>query len=377
MNIVHVISGDLWGGAEAQALTLLTQLSKHPQFKVHAIVLNHGQLERRLQAAKISVTVLDERQHSSVALLFRLFCLLRRIKPDVVHTHRIKENILGSIAARLAGCPLSIRTVHGQDEHVPALSWRTLPAQFLRRLDQWCATRLQRTVIAVSDELGLLLKLAMPDATIEVIPNGVDVQSLFADVEQNPQPGLSQDQIHVALIGRLVAVKRPDIFLNMAKVLLQHPYRSWRFHVLGDGPLAAALIRQAADLGISAHMHFHGHCTPASPWLVKMHVVVMCSDHEGLPMVALEALALGVPVVAHCTGGLKQVLPPQNLVTTHTAAGYAEKLRHLFRADSSIAAPVAVPLPDNCTAPTNATSVASLYAQLLGRQNLLQETVQR
>ena len=82
-------------------------------------------------------------------------------------------------------------------------------------------------------------------------------------------------------------------------------------------------------------------------------------------MVALEALALGVPVVAHGVGGLQELLPPQNLVTDHTAAGYARSLRRLFEDLQSGERPMAVALPDQFTAASNAKSMATLYATLL------------
>jgi len=148
-------------------------------------------------------------------------------------------------------------------------------------------------------------------------------------------------------------------------MLLQQPTRSWHFHIVGDGPQAASLKQKTTRLGINSHVDFHGHCPSAAPLISKMNAVVICSDHEGLPMVALEALALGVPVVAHGIGGLQGLLPPQNLVTDHTAAGYAGSLRRLFEDRQTCERPIAVSLPDQFTAASNAKSVATLYATLL------------
>ncbi len=365
MNIVHVVSGDLWGGAEVQAHTLLTQLAGQKHCTVQVIALNYGELQQRLNASKISVTVLDETRHSAPVLLLKLYLLLKQCKPQVVHTHRLKENILGSIAAKLAGCAVCVRTVHGQDEHPPSASLRSLPARLLRRIDQWCGQWLQQTSIAVSVELGAKLASITPRATVAVIPNGVDTQALQLEVAQGSNAALSVDQTHVALIGRLVPVKRGDLFLDMAALLMQQPTRSWHFHIVGDGPQAASLKQQTTRLGINSHVDFHGHCPSAAALIAKMNAVVICSDHEGLPMVALEALALGVPVVAHGVGGLQGLLPPQNLVTDHTAAGYARSLRRLFEDLQSGERPMAVALPDQFTAASNAKSMTTLYATLL------------
>jgi glycosyltransferase involved in cell wall biosynthesis len=365
MNIVHVISGDLWGGAEAQAHTLLNQLSKQKHLNVHAIVLNHGELQQRLEAAQISVTLLDETQYSSPWLLIKLCVVLKRLKPHVVHTHRLKENILGSLAAKFAGCSVCVRTVHGQDEHPPSDLWRTLPARLIRRVDHWCGQWLQQSIIAVSEELGEQLALTMPRAAIAVIPNGVDTQALKCELALGSKASLRDDQTHVALVGRLVPVKRADLFLDMAALLLQQPNSSWHFHIVGDGPLAEILRQKSTQLGITSHVDFHGQCPSVAALLAKMNVLVLCSDHEGLPMVALEALALGVPIVAHSTGGLKMLLPMHNLVCNHTAAGYAEKLRSMFKDAKTGQTPVALPLPNQFTAQSNGTRMTALYSELL------------
>jgi hypothetical protein len=122
VRILHVVSGDLWAGAEAQVAALVAELARSPQLQLHAVVLNHGELEMRLRAAGVGVTVLDESQLSAWRILRGIRAVVRDFRPDVIHTHREKENVLGGLAARLAGCA-SLRTVHGAAKHRPPV-WR-------------------------------------------------------------------------------------------------------------------------------------------------------------------------------------------------------------------------------------------------------------
>ena len=135
---MHVASGDLWAGAEVQLYTLAKTLHSQTDAIVSVVLFNHGTLEHKLRVAGIHVVVIDESALNGIQILLRLVRNIREQRPDVIHTHRIKENILGSIAAILCCNIPSLRTVHGAPEHNPAW-W-----QFHKRL-----------IIANSKVLGL------------------------------------------------------------------------------------------------------------------------------------------------------------------------------------------------------------------------------
>jgi glycosyltransferase involved in cell wall biosynthesis len=175
VRVLHVVSGDLWAGAEAQVAALVAELARDPQLQLHAVVLNSGELERRLHAAGIGVTVLDESQLNAWQILRGLRTVAQEFRPDVIHTHREKENVLGGLAARLAGCA-SLRTVHGASEHRPP-AWR-LDKQAIRGLDRYAERHWQQASVAVSDELGQRLRAERPGVSIEVIHNGIDLDAL-------------------------------------------------------------------------------------------------------------------------------------------------------------------------------------------------------
>ena len=119
INVLHIASGDLWAGAEVQLFTLAKALNNRKDIDISVVLLNHGMLEQKLLNEGIDVNVLDESTLNGFQILLQLIYIVREIKPDVIHTHRVKENVLGSVAALFNNIP-TIRTQHGAPEHKPA-----------------------------------------------------------------------------------------------------------------------------------------------------------------------------------------------------------------------------------------------------------------
>lgn len=284
-RVLHVISGDLWAGAEAQAATLLKHLK--PLCDVSAVLLNEGELATRLRAYDIPVTVFDESTLSTWQILQKLRQHMKQLKPDVVHTHRQKENIVGAIANSTTVKARCVRTVHGAPEF--SGGWKT---KIQRALDNWVGNNLQDVIIAVSDELRTKLIGTFPENKIQVVMNGVDVEELKTKAGIANFKKAEPNKIHIGIIGRLVPVKRVDIFLETAALFKKENKTEYHFHVVGNGPLESELKAQAASLDLESIVTFHGHRSDVPSYINSLDAVVMCSDHEGLPMVALETLAL-------------------------------------------------------------------------------------
>lgn len=370
MRVLHVISGDLWAGAEAQAFTQLAALHE-AKVIVAAALMNEGELARRLRARNIPVTVLEESRLSGRRILLGLRNLMLEWQPDIVHTHRSKENILGSVANRLARNVPSVRTVHGASED-RSRGLRRILRELQRRVDRWCGCHLQHRIIAVSTELGGKLARDFTKQKIVTIENGIDVEAIRSKIRPVDFRSMAPQATHIGVVGRLMPVKRVDLFLETAAFLKKtHPERDWRWHVIGDGPLRETLTKQAQSLGIDATTIFHGHCNDIIPFIAALDALMICSDHEGLPMVLLEALAVDTPVVAHATGGMIDVLKGSDrgsLVTEHTYSGYADAI-HALIMRSAPAQPTAK-LPERLTATYNCRALQDLYRSLLQQHPL-------
>jgi glycosyltransferase involved in cell wall biosynthesis len=111
----------------------------------------------------------------------------------------------------------------------------------------------------------------------------------------------------IGIVGRLEPVKRLDIFLAMAKIVTS-VVPGAQFVVAGDGALRQSLLASVRQSGLEGNVLFLGHREDIHDVLRALDVLVMCSDHEGLPMVLLEAMWLGVPVVGRAVGGIREVL---------------------------------------------------------------------
>ena len=331
-NILHIASGDLWAGAEVQLYTLARALHHSPGVSVRVILLNHGILEGKLHEEGIEVLVFEETSLSSLQILRRIIRSISKQRPDVIHTHRLKENILGSIAGNLGGGVPSMRTVHGAPEH--QASWRQFPKRIIHSLDRLTGKYIQRRIIAVSEELAAFLQQTFPPEKIRIIENGIDINSLYNHaVKPITATGGGPDILRIGLAGRLVPVKRIDVFIKTARYIQDnYPDIKAEFYIFGDGPLRSELETLSRELNTDNIIHFEGHCEDIIERLQNLDILMMTSDHEGLPMTILEAMALKVPIIAHAVGGIPLLLDNGScgaLIRDHCPVGYADEIYRL------------------------------------------------
>lgn len=362
LKVLHIISGDLWAGAEVQAYTLLTSLKN--RCDLYVVLMNDGELAHKLKLAGITTDIIDEQQTSGIGIIRKLITVITTVRPDLIHTHRQKENILTSIANLAANIfpwrrIKSLRTTHGAAEHNAAglkkiIIW----------LDNFAGKYAQDGVIAVSNDLARKLMATFPARHLHVIENGIDSNALN---KLAPAPDIraqAEDHIHIGIVGRLEPVKRVDLFIQIAKQLLvKEQQHRLKFHVIGDGKLKSDLIMLAEQLDISEAIVFHGHRTDSTAAIAALDIVVMCSDHEGTPMTALETLALGKPLVAHSVGGLREILAdyPELLIDQHDPDGYSKCLSQLFEH------PIRTQLNPIYTSEENAARTLHLYKKITGK----------
>ena len=213
MKIIHLASGDLWAGAEVQLFHLAVKL--HELYGIHLLVvlLNHGQLEQELIEKGIAVTVLDESKLSGFSILLEFYHIVKLFQPDIVHTHRSKENVIGGIVARLNG-KKSVRTVHGASEF--SIRPFNLKRFVFDGADRLAGFFLQQKIISVSDELKQKMKKIYPDSKLAVIENCVDVEYIEKKSLKPCNHDIDKNNFNIAFIGRFVPVKRVDIFYSIA-----------------------------------------------------------------------------------------------------------------------------------------------------------------
>jgi glycosyltransferase involved in cell wall biosynthesis/protein-tyrosine-phosphatase len=303
------MSADLWAGAEVQVATVATHLASQPSVELSAVLFNDGRLAQQLRSIGVDVEVLDEQRHHSVALVFRLSQLLRERRVDIVHTHRNKDCVIGALAAKLAGVPHVVRTIHGLTE--PMCGWNRAKYGVYEVLDRVVLWAVVDRVITVSHNMAAALPAARyrPSSLI-AIHNGLELGSMKArQSAASVRRGLGIDEraFLIGTAGRLCAVKAQDLLLRAAPAILRERPDA-RFLIAGDGPLDESLRALAAQLGIADACVFPGAVSDIHDVIAAMDVFALPSLHEGLPMALLEAMALERPVVATAVGGVPEVV---------------------------------------------------------------------
>ena len=324
--VTHIASGDLWAGAEVQVYQLCRALKQSRQIRPTAIVFNSGKLHDRLSELEIPVTLADESQLAPGKIIRAISQHLRAHKTHIVHTHGFKENILGVAAKVLSRAPYSVRTVHGNPEF--NLPWYQLNKRASKLLDTLTARLGQDAIVAVSGQLEEFLRPRF-GKKVHRIHNFIDVDDLRHRYFVAPRKAWPGGTLKLGLAGRLVPVKRGDLFLDTISLLRQKYKIDAQGIILGDGPLRQTLEQRSLKEGLKAFVQFKGFADPIYPELLACDALMMPSDHEGLPMILLEALALEVPIIAHNTGGIPNVLDFGRagvLVDDHRAEGYAKAL---------------------------------------------------
>ncbi len=305
MRCLHIASGDLWAGAEVSAYNLMVELAARPGIEVRALVLNRGVLESRLREDGLAVAVLPESDLGMLGLVRRGVAAVRDFRPDVIHTHRYKEHVLGSVLSAACGAR-HVRSVHGLS---PNLEMNGKIRGVGALLDQAVSNWIGSTWIAVSKDLAR--RISGIRNRVHVVPNGLPCREPIPDRREFGEAfGDDAPSWYVGFVGRLEEVKRPDRFLRVLALLPEDAAgRKVRGVVAGEGNLAGEMRSLATSLGIAERVRFLGQRRDGENLIAAMDVLLVPSDHEGHPMVLLEAMRSGVPTVASAVGGIPEVLP--------------------------------------------------------------------
>jgi glycosyltransferase involved in cell wall biosynthesis len=245
--------------------------------------------------------------------VFRLAELIRKERPQILHTHTAKAGFVGRIAALLAGNarpPIVVHTFHG---HVLRGYFNPFVTLGFRTLERWLAS-VTTKLIAVSPEVrDDLVRLGVaPEEKFAVIRLGIELGERVGggdDVrrETRRQLGIGPDAFVVGWVGRMTAVKRTDDVLRAFRELLDRDVDA-RLCLVGDGPDRAHMERRAHELGIARRCLFVGYQDDVAPYYEAIDALLLPSVNEGTPVSVIEALAAGRPAVATRVGGVPDVV---------------------------------------------------------------------
>jgi glycosyltransferase involved in cell wall biosynthesis len=302
INVTHVALQLQLGGLERVVLSLVREGMRLGQ-RVSVLCLEDtGPLADEATSLGAEVRCLHKAYGLSPRMLWDVPAMLRKLAPDVVHTHQIGPLFYTGKAARRAGAAVVVHTEHGK--HYGKLQTRWLGKLAARSADcYFCVSR--DVADAVIDN-----RILAADR-VTVVPNGIDT----ARFARSQTPSSLRHELRIpdgaAVIGtvaNLREVKRQDVLIRgFARLKPQSP-RNPHLLLVGDGPMREKLTRLAAALGVAERVHFVGAQADPQRFLHAMDVFALTSASEGMPLAVLEAWAAGIPVVASRVGGLPELV---------------------------------------------------------------------
>lgn len=336
ISVLHLRSSVGLFGAERVILNLLARLPQHGVRASLAVIDNHVSGNRELietaKAARLQASLLPCRSRWDSRTLFSLLRLVRQKRVDILHSHDYKSYFYGLIVAMLLRRPI-VATLHGWILETRALrSYQRIEWLLLRRFD---------AIVTVSPSMnGEVERHGLGRKLITII-NGIDTDR-FAPQHSGmgrAHWGFDERDFVFGVIARLSAEKGHQVLLDaFARVARDDPRA--RLLIVGDGPEHDSLVGLTRRLGMDTRVVFAGTQTQIERLLHDIDCYVSPSLTEGMPMVVLEAMASGLPIVATDVGNLRQMLAPDAgvLVPPGDTEALARAMGGILRANYDIPA---------------------------------------
>jgi glycosyltransferase involved in cell wall biosynthesis/uncharacterized membrane protein YbhN (UPF0104 family) len=292
IRVVQVVNSLAPAGAELLTADLARSLDPD-KWDVHVLVVRDGQLRSRIEQAGLPVYRTGyEFDYTFPLALAKMVEHIRRVNPHIVHTHLLGSDILGRIAALMAGAPIIVSTQHDTYK-------RSLLYEIYRRL----TGRFISAQVAISESVAEFCRrqLRTPETKLHVINNGVDPVRFTASESPWREPPT------FGAVGSLIPVKGHAYLIEaFARVVKEIP--GARLRIAGEGSGRAGLERLVGKLGISDSVELMGFVSDIPGFLAEIDVLVHPSLMEGLGLAVLEAMSAAKPVIASDIPALAAVL---------------------------------------------------------------------
>ncbi len=321
MRVLHTEWSDGWGGQEIRVVSEMTGLSARGH-DLTLVTRRQCKLARPASEGGIRVQYLPFQRAFDFKSIVRLSQSLRRERVQVVNTHSGVDSWVGSLAARLAGTPVLVRTRH---VNIPV---KRHLLNFVHALPDCIITCGE----AIRENL---VRSGFSPDRIANIPTGVDLEKLAPRRDRDAvraSLGVPPGAFIILMVGILRRVKSHETaFAAIQQVRKIVP--DVRLLLAGDGPLDGHLRKAAAEMGLQAAVQFLGFRDDVADLLLAADLFLLTSTSEGVPQSVAQALALGRPVVASNVGGVPELIQHQRtglLFPAGDAAAAAALIRRVM-----------------------------------------------
>jgi glycosyltransferase involved in cell wall biosynthesis len=341
MKILRIIAR-LNVGGPARHVIWLTEGLKSEGFETLLVagVVPPGEDDMSYLAAAAGVQPLIVPQMSreislkDFSTIWKLFRLMRRERPDIVHTHTAKAGSVGRAAGlmyrwlTLAGGRRRCRFVHTYHGHVFHSYYGKTKTRLFLGIEKFLARFATDRIVVISEqqrhEINEVFRVGRREQ-FAVIPLGIDLSVYASWRDQRSRMrrelNLSDDDLLIGIVGRVTEIKNHALFLRAAGLVKRTTRSKVRFVIIGDGNLRPALEEQVRTVRLGDDVLFLGTRVDPENFYPALDILALTSLNEGTPLTLIEAMANGRPVISTAVGGVVDLLG-NPIAPAEAEAGY-------------------------------------------------------
>ncbi|MCD6184479.1 MAG: glycosyltransferase family 4 protein [Deltaproteobacteria bacterium] len=330
LKIILLASGDLYGGAEAVVYNLVKGLKAYPSINLCVVLFNNGRLADLCMEQEVETIIIDEAKYNFFRLAWKLVHITKSFRPDIIHSHRYKENILALIVKIFAPRSRLITTVHGLSEGHPEFK-----TKLLSKINLYIEKYIFNKIVAVSDDIKnyFVNKLNFPESKVARVYNGIEMPEINKSHDNNKKT------FTIGSAGRFFPVKDYFLMVDIAKELCA-ARDDIIFVLAGEGPMKTAIEEKIKKYKIEDKFRLPGNLDNMQNFYNSIDLYLNTSHHEGIPITIIEAMSNSIPVVAPAVGGLPEIVEngkTGRLVKKRTAAEFARIIDNIIPDNDAMA----------------------------------------
>jgi glycosyltransferase involved in cell wall biosynthesis len=310
IKVLHTEWSDGWGGQEIRIINEMIAV-REQGIEVFLACRDHAIIKQKALENNIKVFILPFKGNADFKTLFSLRKIIKEHSIDIINTHSGKDTWVGGLAAKLAGAKF-IRTRHLSNRI------RSSRTNFINELADYVFTT------GESVRADMVKYNRINPEKIQSVPTGID-DDLFDPDKYNKQVcrgqfNIQDDEIAIGIIAVLRQFKRHDLFLKMAKTLIeQYPETKLTFLIAGDGPQKENIIDWINELDLATNVKLLGHVNQVPELLSALDIFVLSSDSkEGVPQSVMQALLMNKAVISTDSGSTQDLLYQDNFQLVET-----------------------------------------------------------
>ncbi len=310
IKVLHAEWSDGWGGQEIRIINEMIAV-REQGIEVFLACRDHAIIKQKALENNIKVFILPFKGNADFKTLFSLRRIIKVHSIDIINTHSGKDTWVGGLAAKLAGAKF-IRTRHLSNRI------RSSRTNFINELADYIFTT------GESVRADMVKYNRINPEKIQSVPTGID-DDLFDPDKYNKQAcrklfNIKNNEIAIGIVAVLRQFKRHDLFLQMAKTLIeQHPEKNLTFLIAGDGPQKENIIDWINELDLATNVKLLGHVNQVPELLSALDIFVLSSDSkEGVPQSVMQALLMNKAVVSTDSGSTSDLLYQDNFQLVET-----------------------------------------------------------